>query len=82
VVGVNRAYPEPWGHIRVLDVIADGEHVAARVRVDAPATIDYAVGFYEVRDGTIRRGTEYWVTEGEEPPHDRSTWATRIPPAR
>jgi ketosteroid isomerase-like protein len=81
VVGVNRAYPEPWGHIRVLDIIADGEHVAARVRVDAPASTDYALGFYQVRDGTIRRGTEYWVTEGAEPPHDRSIWATRTPPA-
>ena len=80
VVELNRAYPEPWGHIRVLDAIADGERVAGRVRVDAPAGIDFALGFYDVRDGTIRRGTEYWVTEGDEPPYDRSGWATRTDP--
>ena len=80
VVEVNRAYPEPWGHISVLDVIADGERVAARVRIDAPASIEYALGFYDVRDGTIMHGTEYWVTEGDEPPYDRSRWATRTDP--
>jgi ketosteroid isomerase-like protein len=80
VVEVNRAYPEPWGHIRILDVIADGERVAARIRVDAPASTEYALGFYDVRDGTIRQGTEYWVTEGDEPPYDRSRWTTRTDP--
>ncbi len=77
-VELNRSYPEPWGHIRAVELFPDGDRVAARVRIDAPGVVVACLGVYEVRDGRITRGTEYWVDEAsQEPPHDRSRWAER-----
>jgi ketosteroid isomerase-like protein len=73
-MAVQRNYPEGW-HIHLLRVIHAGEAVASEVRVDHGETSFYCAGLYELRDGRIASGTEYWVTAGsEEPPAWRAQW--------
>ncbi len=77
-LAMNRAYPEPWGHIRVLKVVSEGDRAAALVAIDAPGTGFRCAGFYHVVDGRIVHATELWVTEGgEQPPPERARWTTR-----
>lgn len=64
---MNRDYPEGWS-LRVVDVIADGDRVAAQVRVEQDGTNFWCAGFYTVRDGAIVAGVEHWVTEGATAP--------------
>src|SRR5215211_3119736 len=61
VIALQRNYPEPWGELRVLRVVAfDVEFRCA--------------AFWLVHMGLLHRGVEYWVTVGgEEPPPDRRT---------
>ena len=65
-VAMNEAYPEGWS-ITVADVLAEGNRVAAQVRVDHGETVFGWAGFYSVADGQIRGGTEHWVTAGGDP---------------
>ena len=80
VVGVNRAYPDGWT-IRVQRVVAgpDGDTAVSEVEVPQDDVGTFAVAsFWQVRDGLISRGREYWVTcGGEEPPPWRARYATR-----
>jgi limonene-1,2-epoxide hydrolase len=75
VVGFNRSYPEGWS-IEVLSVVADGGTVASEVRVPHPTVgLFYALSLYDVEDGRITRGREYWVEDKpEEPPPERAHW--------
>ncbi len=66
-ISMNRAYPEGW-RIEVQRVVADGDVVACEVRVPMGEQVSHLAAFYEVRDGLIRWGTEYWVDRGEQPP--------------
>jgi len=84
VVDVNRLYPEGWS-IRVVGVIADREATpqAARVVsevevVQQGAGVFAATSLWEVREGRIAFGREYWVVcGGDEPPQWRSTLSER-----
>lgn len=77
-MALQRTYPEGW-NIDILRVVDAGETVAADVRVDHGETTFYCAGFYDVREGRISRGTEYWVTAGsEEPPDWRAEWTERL----
>ncbi len=74
-VEFNRAYPEGWS-IEVLRILADGSTAVSEVRVPHP-TIGpyYALSFFDVADGRLTRGREYWVEERyEEPAADRARW--------
>jgi len=61
-LAMNAAYPEGWS-IDVVEVISDGDRVAAQVRVDHIEDVFWCAGFYTVRDGVVVDGTEHWVTE-------------------
>jgi ketosteroid isomerase-like protein len=76
VVGVNREYPEGW-RIEVLRVLGAGDVVVSEVRVPFQDQAVFLVAsFFEVRDGLIRRATEYWVETGhQEPPRWRRRFA-------
>lgn len=75
-LAMNRAYPEGW-RIRVIEVLAQGERVAAQVEVTLGDDVFWCAGFYTVSDGQISRGVEHWVTEGsEQPPEWRQTFTT------
>lgn len=71
VVAFQRAYPEPWGELRVLRVVAAGEEEAAtEVEVSGPDEEFRLAAFWRLADGLLREGVEYWVTVGgdEIPP--------------
>jgi ketosteroid isomerase-like protein len=76
-VEFNRNYPEGWS-IEVLGVVADGPRVSSEVRVPHPQIgLHYAASFFEVEDGRLARGREYWVrvsTTDEEQPDWRAQW--------
>lgn len=77
-LGMNRAYPEGWS-IEVVETIADGERVAAQVRVEHGDVVFWCAGFYRVTGGVIASGVEHWVTEGsEQPPAWRSRFASPV----
>lgn len=66
-VAMQRDYPGGW-HLTVLAVCAGPEKVAAEVRVDHEDLVCFGTGFYEVRDGVVMRGTEYWTTARSQAP--------------
>ena len=74
-VEFNRSYPEGWS-IDVLRIVAEGGTVVSEVRVPHPTVgPHYALSFFEVEDGLITSGREYWVAEAyEEPGADRARW--------
>lgn len=65
-LAVQRAYPEGW-HIHVLRIVDGGDTVVSEVRVDEDGKRFYAVLFFELADGMIARGVEYW-SDGEPAP--------------
>jgi SnoaL-like domain len=72
VVGMQRNYPEPWGDLQVLRVIGDERSAVAELEVVAPTALFRCAAFWDVDEGLLHRGVEYWVTiGGEEPPPDR-----------
>jgi ketosteroid isomerase-like protein len=73
-VDFERSYPEGWS-IEVLRVVAEGSTVVSEVRVPHPTVGPYYVlSFFEVEDGRLTRGREYWVEERFELPGDRARW--------
>ena len=74
-VDFNRSYPEGWT-IEVLRILAEGNTAVSEVRVPHPTVgPHYALSFFEVDDGLLTRGREYWVVERyEEPAPDRARW--------
>jgi len=73
VVEFNRTYPEGWS-IEVLRIVAEGQIVVSEVRVPHPTVgLFYALAFYEVEDGQVAHGREYWVEKRyEEPAPERA----------
>jgi ketosteroid isomerase-like protein len=72
VIGMQRDYPEPWGDLPVFRVIGDERSAVAELEVVALAAVFRCAVFWDVDDGLLHRGVEYWVTVGgEEPPPDR-----------
>jgi len=78
-VEFNRSYPEGWS-IEVLWIVAEGNRAVSEVRVPHPTVGPwFALSFFEVVDGRITRGREYWVAErSEEPALDRARWFERM----
>ncbi len=78
VITVNRNYPEGWT-IRVLRIVQDGDVAVSEVAVDhVDLGTFHAASFFEVVDGRIARGTEYWVDPPSgDPPAWRAAWVER-----
>lgn len=71
VVAVNAEYPDGWS-INVLRLHADGETVVSEVEVPQDGVgVFRAVSWWEVRDGLIAAGREYWTTVGGD---ERPDW--------
>jgi ketosteroid isomerase-like protein len=73
VIGFQERYPEPWGDLTVLRVVADdgGTDAVAEVEVVAPAAVFRCAAFWVAEKQRLRRGVEYWVTVGGETPPPR-----------
>ena len=76
---MNRDYPEGWT-LSVEEILAEGDRVAAQVRVTQDGRTFRCVGFYTVRGGVIVSGVENWLTEGaDEPPAWRLSYGGGTP---
>jgi ketosteroid isomerase-like protein len=80
VVAVNKDYPEGWS-IDVVRVVPgpDGQTVVSEVEVPHADAGTFAVAsFWQVRNGRVTAGREYWVQCGaEQPPSWRADHASR-----
>ena len=73
VLAFQADYPEPWGDLTVLRVIGDGATAVAETEIVSPAETYRCAAFWQLRDGRLHRGVEYWVTVGgDEPPPGRA----------
>jgi ketosteroid isomerase-like protein len=73
VLAFQADYPEPWGDLTVLRVVGDGETAVAETQIVGPSETFRCAAFWQVRDGLLHRGVEYWVTlGGDEPPPSRA----------
>jgi ketosteroid isomerase-like protein len=73
VIRFQREYPEPWGDIAVLRVVAAGAAAAAEIEVTAPGGEVYRMAaFWDTEAGLLRHGTEYWIDPGGQPPPGRA----------
>jgi ketosteroid isomerase-like protein len=71
-IRVQQEYPEPWGPIQVLRLVADGRVVAAEVSVPGAQEEFRCSAFYKCHDGLIQHATEYWdAVGGHTPPPGR-----------
>jgi ketosteroid isomerase-like protein len=73
-IEVNRIYPEGWS-IEVLRVLELGDVVVSEVRVPHDSSEFWVSSIFEVQDGQIVRGREYWV---ESPTHDVPQWRAHL----
>jgi ketosteroid isomerase-like protein len=76
-MAMNEAYPEGWT-IRVADVIAEADRIAARVAVEQNGEIYWCCGWYTTDTSRITAGVEIWATEASEQPPEwrRPFWLT------
>ncbi len=73
VLALQRAYPEPWGELRVLRVVCDVATAVAEVEITGVQGVFRCVAFWTIHEGLLHDGVEYWVTVGgDEPPADRA----------
>jgi ketosteroid isomerase-like protein len=62
VLDYQRAYPEPWGELSVLRIVATGDEAVAEIAVTGGQDGDYRMAaFWTAREGRLHRGVEYWV---------------------
>jgi ketosteroid isomerase-like protein len=62
-LAANRNYPDGWS-LALQRVIDDGVNVATLVELEHDGQVFHCAGFYELADGRVARGVEYWVTAG------------------
>ena len=78
-LAMNQAHPAPDWHIVVRRLIATETQAAAEVVVTTDEAVDVCLGFYEVRDGRISHGVEYWTEHVSQPtPSWRADWTERM----
>src|ERR671912_712436 len=72
VIALQRNYPEPWGDLGVLRVLADGGSAAAELQVIASDAEFRCAAFWPVWEGLPPGGVDYWTpVGGKEPPPAR-----------
>ena len=71
-IALNSAYPGRW-RCTVERTVAEGDTVAAEVRLTYGERTERAIGFYELRGGKIARETTYWP-EPYAAPASRAQW--------
>ncbi|MFC9822486.1 nuclear transport factor 2 family protein [Streptomyces erythrochromogenes] len=53
--------------VRVLRILADGDHVVTEVEVPQDHVLYRAVSLWTVRDGEVVEAREYWTSPGQDP---------------
>ncbi|MFJ2596592.1 nuclear transport factor 2-like protein [Streptomyces erythrochromogenes] len=53
--------------VRVLRILADGDHVLTEVEVPQDHVLHRAVSLWTVHDGEVVEAREYWTGPGQDP---------------
>jgi ketosteroid isomerase-like protein len=62
LLAYQRDYPEPWGELSVLRVIAAGDQAAAEITVTGGREGDFRMAaLWTLKDGLLHRCVEYWA---------------------
>jgi ketosteroid isomerase-like protein len=62
LLAYQRDYPEPWGDLAVLRVLADGDQAAAEITVTGGRDGDFRMAaLWTLRDGLLHHCVEYWA---------------------
>ncbi|MGN6743322.1 MAG: nuclear transport factor 2 family protein [Amnibacterium sp.] len=72
VIAINAEYPDGW-RVRPRTFLLTGDAVVAEVDVPMGRTPFRSVGIWEVHDGAVVSGREYWVQPGSE---EAPAWRT------
>jgi ketosteroid isomerase-like protein len=64
---VARHRAEGAARVRLEHVLLESDTAAVEVHVSRGADERRCAGFYDLRDGRIARGAEYWAAAGERP---------------
>jgi ketosteroid isomerase-like protein len=77
IIGFQRDYPEPWGVLSLKRQWGDRHSAAAEAQVvDAAGAVFALAAFWEVHEGRLHRGVEYWLDVGVgAPPSSRASSA-------
>src|SRR5579872_5016846 len=71
VLSFQASYPEPWGTLSVLRVVADADTAVAELTVEDPTGPPWAVSaWWATGEGLLHEGVEYWVEIGTAVPPD------------
>jgi limonene-1,2-epoxide hydrolase len=76
VVALNAHYPGEWS-IRIERIVSAGGLVVSQVYIEHSQQDTWAISFFEIEDGLIRRATEFWP-EPAEPLPGRERWVERF----
>jgi ketosteroid isomerase-like protein len=77
-IALNENYPGVW-RCRIEHLLETPGKVITEVRISDGAQTVYAISFLEIRGGKIASAREFFADENE-PPFERSQWATREAP--
>jgi ketosteroid isomerase-like protein len=75
-IAVNEHYPGRW-RIAIERIVAAGDGVATQVRLEWDGRVEYAVSFFEFRDGRIVKQVDWWP-EPYPAPEWRAQWVERM----
>ena len=80
-MAMNEAHPAPNWHLASVSTQTTRDEIVAEVLVTNDGGADFAIGFYRVHDGLIRRAREYWVERRNDPvPPWRAAWTESLGP--
>ena len=78
-IAVQENYPGRW-RCTVEHLVESGDEAVTRTRVGDGKSHTFALSFFQVRGGVIRRLTEFWA-DPYEAPSWRARWAERSGPS-
>ena len=74
-IAVQENYPGRW-RCTVEHLVDSGDEAVTRTRVSDGKTHTFALSFFTLREGRIRRLTEFWA-DPYDPPPGRERWVER-----
>lgn len=77
-IALNEAYPGKWTNT-VEELIAAGDRVVTRCRLEWNDEIVYGISFFTVLNGQVTHEVDWWPVPYDPPP-GRERWTEPMPP--